>query len=61
MSAMNNDPEGLYWFGTFLVKGIACETQFDSGINFLEKAAEAGHVDAMTDLGYIFYFGLANE
>lgn len=65
-SAEKGDPEGLYKVGQYLEKGfLNFKQHFDGlyanrdaevrgGIEHYEKAAARGHLDALTDLGFIY-------
>lgn len=72
-SADKEDPEGMYKIGQYLQKGLINSKEYFSGlypnkeaeirggIEYYEKAAKKGHLDAMTDLGFIYEKGIKNE
>lgn len=72
-SAEKGNPEGLYKVGQYLEKGLLnFKNYFDGlyanrdaevrgGIEYYEKAAAKGHLDALTDLGYIYELGVNHD
>lgn len=72
-SAEKGDPEGLYRVGQYLEKGMLnFKLHFDGlyanrdaevrgGIEYYEKAAAKGHLDALTDLGFIYEKGVVHD
>ncbi len=69
-SAEKGDPQGLYKVGQYLEKGILNfkhhfnglfanrDAQVRGGIQYYEKAASKGHLDSLTDLGFIYQKGV---
>lgn len=53
-----NDPRGHYFYGVNLFAGIGVDDDSDQGITFIEKAANAGLVEAMLKLGRVYEIGI---
>ena len=72
-SAEKGNPEGLYKVGQYLEKGLLNfkhyfdglyanrDAEVRGGIEYYEKAAAKGHLDALTDLGFIYERGVQHE
>ena len=55
--ALRGDPDALFYIGYYYAKGIGVEQDYEQREKLYIKAAEAGHIAAMSELGSIYYYG----
>ena len=66
-SADRKDAEAIYRLGLLYEQNIFSDLEEESqnhlekAIEMFEQASELGHLNAMTDLGYLFNYGVRNQ